>query len=246
MNYGPLANVQVVTNAGAPVNAVTGAGELDPGSLLIDVTNFNIYINAGTKASPTWALVSLSALSAAELTFLDGVTAGVAAASKAVVLNAAAHIDALKTTALSLGALGSATLVTATAAQLNSMAGALTGSTALVASGLGGSHSVLKSEAGTHTVLAVHATKARACLVIVTVDETYAIGTGTLPTVEIGEDDTIDKCMAHDVSIAQAAGTTLVYAFTNTANKKVIITTTAAIGNSTGGCTVTVLAIPTT
>jgi hypothetical protein len=135
---------------------------------------------------------------------------------------------------------------TATAAELTSMAGSLTGATALVASGLGGSHAVLKSEAGTHTVLAAHATKARACLVIVKVDEVFGIGTGTLPTVEVGEDDTIDKCMAHTVLTNQAAGTTLVYAFTNLATKKVIVTTTAAIGNSTGGCTVTVLAIPTT
>jgi hypothetical protein len=120
------------------------------------------------------------------------------------------------------------------------------GVAALLTAGLGGSVSVVKTDATTDTVLAAHATKDRACLVLVVVDEAYAIGTGTLPTVEVGEDDTIDKCMAHTVLTDEAAGTVLAFAFTNTATKKVIVTTTAAVGDSTGGCTVTVLAIPTT
>lgn len=120
------------------------------------------------------------------------------------------------------------------------------GVAALLTAGLGGSTSVTKTSAATATIVAAHATKDRACLVVVRVDETYAIGTGTLPTVKIGEDDTIEKCMAATVLDTEAAGVVLVFAFTNTATKKIIVTTTAAVGNATGGCSITVLAIPTT
>ena len=129
-----------------------------------------------------------------------------------------------------------------TAAKLANGAGVA----ALLTAGLGGSVNVLKTSAATTTIVAANATKARACLVLVVVDETYAVGTGTLPTVKIGEDDTIEKCVAATVLTNQAAGTVLAYAFTNLATKKIIVTTTAAIGNSTGGCSITVLAIPTT
>jgi hypothetical protein len=122
---------------------------------------------------------------------------------------------------------------------------ALTVTGALTLTGpLAGSHSVLKTEAATHTVLAAHATKARLCLVVITVDETYAAGTGTLPTIKIGEDDTTEKCLAATVLTDQTAGTVLTRAFTNTATKKIIITSTAAAGNATGGCTVSVIAMP--
>jgi len=120
------------------------------------------------------------------------------------------------------------------------------GVAALLTAGLGGSVSVTKTSAATDTVVAAHGTKDRACLVLVTVDETYDIGTGTLPTVKIGEDDAIEKCMAGTVLDTKAAGTVLAFAFTNTATKKIIVTTTAAVGNATGGCSITVLAIPTT
>jgi hypothetical protein len=85
-SYGPLADVLVMTNNGAPSNGTTGAGVLPPGSLVIDVDNFNVYVNSGTKASPSFSVVSLSALSSAELGYIDGVTAGTATASKALVL----------------------------------------------------------------------------------------------------------------------------------------------------------------
>ena len=201
------------------------------------------YINEGTLASCDFQAVA--ALTAAQEALL-GATAGTATGWKAVILNADSHIDAVKTTALSLGASGSATLVTATAAQLNTLAGASAGIAAVLAGGLGGSSAILKTTAATTTVISAHATKARACLVVVVVNETYAVGTGTLPTVKVGEDDTIEKAVAATVLTNQAAGTTLVYAFTNLATKKIIVTSTAAVGNSTGGCTVTVIAIPTT
>lgn len=117
---------------------------------------------------------------------------------------------------------------------------------ALLTAGLGGAVSVTKTDAATTTIVAANATKDRACLVLVTVDETYAIGTGTLPTVKIGEDDTVEKCMAGTVLDTEAAGTVLAFAFTNTATKKIIATSTAAVGDATGGCSITVLAIPTT
>jgi len=121
------------------------------------------------------------------------------------------------------------------------------GVAALLTAGLGGSVSVKKDDvAATKTIIAAHGTKERACLVLVTVDETYAIGTGTLPTVQIGEDDTVNKCMADTVLDTEEAGTVLAFAFTNTATKKIIVTTTAATGDATGGCSITVLAIPTT
>ena len=52
--------------------------------------------------------------------------------------------------------------------------------------------------------------------------------------------------MAGTVLDTEAAGTVLAFAFTNTATKKIIATCTAAVGDATGGCSITVLAIPTT
>src|ERR1700674_4120512 len=39
---------------GAPINGVTGAGKAGLGSLAVDITTGVWYVNAGTKASPTW------------------------------------------------------------------------------------------------------------------------------------------------------------------------------------------------
>jgi hypothetical protein len=128
----------------------------------------------------------------------------------------------------------------------NAMLASGAGVGALLTAGLGGSVSVTKTSAATTTVVAANAMKDRACLVLVVVDETYDVGEGTLPTVKIGEDDTIEKAMAGTVLDTEAAGTVLAFAFTNTATKKIIVTTTAAVGNATGGCSITVLAIPTT
>lgn len=49
--------------AGVPVDGVsgTGAGFAGPGSICIDYTNANLYVNANTKASPTWKLVTRAA-----------------------------------------------------------------------------------------------------------------------------------------------------------------------------------------
>lgn len=129
-----------------------------------------------------------------------------------------------------------------TSAKLASGAGVA----ALLTAGLGGSHSSIKTEAATTTLVAAHGTKDRACLVVVTIDETYATGDTTAPTLKVGEDDTIEKAFAAATIANKTAGTVLVAAFTNTATKKIIVTTTAKAGTGTGGATVTVLAIPTT
>lgn len=120
------------------------------------------------------------------------------------------------------------------------------GVTSLLTAGLGGSHSVLKTEAEVHSVVALNATKARACIVLVTIDETYAAVGGVAPTIKVGETDDDNACFDVAVITNQVAGTVLAFAFVNTANKAIIITTTAATVDATGGCSVSVLAIPTT
>lgn len=203
----------------------------------------NILVgNNGGKAS------ALSAKTDARIIVGNGTTvASVALSGDATMTNAGALT--IKNNAVTAAKLNADAVTTAkildgnvTSAKLASGAGVA----ALLTAGLGGSVSCLKTDAATKTIVAAHGTKDRACLVLVTVDETYAIGTGTLPTVEVGEDDTIDKCMAHTVLDTEAAGTVLAFAFTNTATKKIIATATAAVGNATGGCSITVLAIPTT
>lgn len=49
-------DVVLFPNAGAPTDGTsgTGAGKFGKGSLVIDYTNGQLYINTNTKASPTW------------------------------------------------------------------------------------------------------------------------------------------------------------------------------------------------
>ena len=54
-------DVVLMTGAGVPTNATTGATFAGPGSLYVDITNAKLYINGGTKASPTWKLVTSAA-----------------------------------------------------------------------------------------------------------------------------------------------------------------------------------------
>lgn len=55
--------VCILQGAGAPTDGVagTGAGFAEIGSIYLDRTNGNAYLNAGTKASPTWKLVTRAA-----------------------------------------------------------------------------------------------------------------------------------------------------------------------------------------
>ena len=118
------------------------------------------------------------------------------------------------------------------------------GAAALLASALSGSWPVEKTDAGSFNFLNAYPAADRACLVLVRVDETYDPGTGELPTVAIGETDAPTKGMGAGVLTNQLAGTTLAFAFMNTAGKALTVTSTAAGGDATGGCTIVVLAIP--
>jgi hypothetical protein len=57
------ARVRTYENAGAPVDGTSGtlAGVAKKGALLVDTTNANLYINTGTKASPTWKMFTRAA-----------------------------------------------------------------------------------------------------------------------------------------------------------------------------------------
>lgn len=86
---GSFADLLAMSNAGAPASGASGigAGVAVPGSLLVDTTNFNLYINANTKASPTWSILAMASLDATELGYLDGASTTVTA-SKCVVADA--------------------------------------------------------------------------------------------------------------------------------------------------------------
>jgi hypothetical protein len=116
---------------------------------------------AGTANVAEQNILTGVTATATELNYTDVTTIGVAQASKAVVLDAAAHIDAVKTTALSIGASGAAVAVTATPAQLNSVnatVGAAAG-TGVVATetGFGQFKSTLLTLTNTPVVLADNA-----------------------------------------------------------------------------------------
>lgn len=121
------------------------------------------------------------------------------------------------------------------------------GVAAVLSAGLGGSDAIIKSETGTHTLVAAHATKDRACIVVATVTEAFATGDTSRTIITVGEADTPDKLWAATTfPNGLALGTVLVGAFTNTATKAITATSTAAAGTGTGGVALTVLAIPTT
>lgn len=77
---------------------------------------------------------------------LDGITHGVAKASKALILDANKAVDAVRTAALYLGASGSETLVAATAAELNAACDV-------------SARRVAVADASTYTLLAANSTK---------------------------------------------------------------------------------------
>jgi hypothetical protein len=56
-------NVVVMTGAGAPTSGASGTGDdfAGPGSLFVDVTGANLYVQAGTISSPNWKLVTRAA-----------------------------------------------------------------------------------------------------------------------------------------------------------------------------------------
>lgn len=47
----------IMLNAGTPTAGTTGAGWLEAGGLVIDTTDKKLFINSGTKASPSFTVV---------------------------------------------------------------------------------------------------------------------------------------------------------------------------------------------
>lgn len=84
-----------VRHDGSPVASITPEYI---GQKVYDYTNKDFYIGIDTSANTDWALIALDTLSLTELAFLDGITAGTALASKAVVLSATKGIDSFRVT----------------------------------------------------------------------------------------------------------------------------------------------------
>lgn len=103
-----------VTNAGSPVSSVTPKFI---GQRLFDTSNSVHYIATGTT-NTDWAVNGNPALSATELAYLDGVTAGTVTAGKAVVTTTGKVVDELDITTPKIGG----TAITATAAEINRVA----------------------------------------------------------------------------------------------------------------------------
>ena len=214
------------------------------------LTITNTALNGASKIATFPAVTgyvaeSTAALTLAQVDVLNGATAGTQVANKAVIADANVNIGVVKATSLYIGASSSEVQVTATPAQLNTLAGAIGGLTTVMSAGLGGSASYLKTDSGTKTLVAANASKGRGALVVVHIDETFANGsTGAQPTMAIGEDDTISKAAATIAFTNAAAGAIFVFGFTNLVTKKIIATLTAATNDATGGATITVISIP--
>lgn len=58
---GDVSDLRIIVGAGVPVDGTTGLNVAGAGSQYTDVTNANLYLNAGTKASPAWKLVTRAA-----------------------------------------------------------------------------------------------------------------------------------------------------------------------------------------
>jgi hypothetical protein len=160
-------------------------------------------------------------------------------------MDAAEADGAIKEDSLAADAVTTAKIKDAavTSAKLASGAGVA----ALLTAGLGNSASYINTKNNTTDLLAGHATKARAVLIVVVVDETFAAIGGNAPTFSVGEESgAADKFVTAASLALKIAGTVLVYGGTQTANKKIQVTGTTKTGTSTGGITVIVIGIPTT
>ncbi len=191
-----------------------------------------------------------------------GVTAGTLAASKALVVNSAKHIDEINVASLKLGATGATVAVTATAAELNTAATYvdnldvpavdLNAGYALVGAMTGASVSA-EHDTDTATPLEILAANAgaagdRAVMVIVKGAETLA-ATTDLPVFEIGEEDgAVDKFakIGHGGSPSTfEAGAIAVFAGTLTEAKALQLTVTDGTGGEEAGAIqIFVIALP--
>jgi len=111
----------------------------------------------------------------------------------------------------------------------------------IVASGIGVSADYDKDTNGVQVFNAAVAS-GRSAICVVTVTQTFAIGTGTKPTFKIGEVDDDDSFFA--VFDVGTAGDVWVSAANVTLNKNIIVTATEAIGDAEGAISVFMLILP--
>lgn len=118
------------------------------------------------------------------------------------------------------------------------------GLAALIAASGGASAVYDKTTTGAQTLLAANGLGegARSALIVVTVTETFAAGTGAATSFDIGETGTTTKFKAG--LNTGTAGDILTFAGSLTEATALLVTATAATGTGTGGISVTVLALP--
>lgn len=139
------------------------------GALVVNVTNI---LGSGTETAWTITLsgpiglagvtataaeinaLAGTGLSSTELGFLNGATAGTQVASKAVIADASINIGISKVTQLHIGASGSETQVTATAAEINTACDGITATAAQINALLTGDHGdiTVTSSGATYTI----------------------------------------------------------------------------------------------
>jgi len=107
--------------------------------------------------------------------------------------------------------------------------------------GVAGSY--VKTDSGINT-LAVGTVIAKKVLIVCKVTEDFATGTGTQPTIKIGEAGSDAKFAATTIFTNATEGTTFTFAGSLTAKKNLIVTLTAAVGDGTGGIDVTAFIVP--
>jgi len=256
--------ILMATGTTVPTDATAGYAK---GCIFIDTDvttgSTGLYENVGTTTSCNFDALGVPTVGELALTTGSGLigVAGVAAAidlktntgiligngTTAAVQTLGTDVTMTNTGAVTIanGAITTAKILDGNVTAAKWSAGA--GVAAVLSAGLGGSDAIIKSETATHSLVAAHGTKDRACLVVATVTEAFATGDTSRTIITVGEADTPDKLWAATTfPNGLALGTVLVGAFTNTATKAITATSTAAAGTGTGGVAITVIAIPTT
>lgn len=233
--------------AGETVAAKTMSGDVkmdETGAVTIQakaVENTMIAAAAGTVLVGTKTSGDVTALDiSAEGAMVLGQGAGETAAAYAM----SGDVTMTKGGVTAIGANKVLTAMIADANVTNAKLANGAGLGAIVTAGLGNSVSYTKATDGTQTILADNATKDRGVLVVAVVDEVFADGDGGQTVIEIGEEDTIDKCFDHTVLASASAGAVFCKGFLNTAGKDIIATVSKATGTGTGGASFAVLALP--
>jgi hypothetical protein len=116
---------------------------------------------------------------------------------------------------------------------------------AVVAAGIGGGGSYIKTDVGVKT-LAVGTAGAKKVLLVCTVTEAFANGNGGQTTVKIGEVGSDASLAATSVFAGAILGKVFVLTGNLTAATNLIATIAAATGTGTGGLTITAFILPAT